>query len=163
MSHHSHQAASFTHTQKALHWAVVALLLLQYLFFDGMGRPLREKIETGIATFSFTVVAHIVIGVTVLVLAVWRIRLRMTHGAPTAPGSEPGWARTLARISLILMYVMLIGLPIGGMIGWFTSSEAIAGLHALGTNVLLALILLHVGAVLVHQFIWKTGLLSRMI
>lgn len=154
--------AAFSSTQKALHWAVVALLLLQYLFFDGMGRPFNQKIETGVAVYSLTPLAHIVIGVSVLILALWRLSLRMSHGVPPEPAEEPHWAKTAAKITHALIYVMLIGLPIGGMIAWFSNSETVAGMHEAGTNILLALIFLHIGAVLVHQFVWKTGLLRRM-
>lgn len=158
-----YSAKSFTHLQKMLHWAVVVLLILQYLFFDGMGRPFHNLEETGTATYSFTVIAHIVIGVTVLVLALWRIALRLRLGAPPPPAQEPGWAQTAGKITHVLLYVMLVGLPLGGLAAWFTVSESLADLHAAGTNILLALVALHVGAVLVHQFHWKTNLLRRMI
>lgn len=156
-----HSPNSFTHLQKMLHWAVV-LLLLQYLFFDGMGRPFHQLRDTGVATYSTTVIFHIVIGVSVLVLALWRIALRLRLGAPPPPAQEPGWAQTAGKITHVLLYLMLVGLPLGGLMAWFTASETLADMHAAGTNILLALIVLHVGAVLVHQFYWKTDLLRRM-
>lgn len=162
MSHPAHPAASFSGTQKALHWAVVILLLLQYLVFDGMGRPFDRMIETGIADYSGTALIHMTIGISVLALALWRLSLRRSHGVPPPPAGEPDWAPKLASITTALIYLLLIALPLGGLTAWFAQSETVAELHEMGTNILMALILLHVGAVLMHQFVWKTGLLKRM-
>lgn len=163
MGQHSTAAPGFSSTQKMLHWAVVVLLFLQYLFFDGMGRPFGQMLDTGTASYPPVVIIHMTIEISVLVLALWRLSLRHSHGVPAAPAGEPSWAKSLAKLTHVLIYVTLIALPLGGLGAWFTGSETLAGMHEAGTNILLALLFLHVGAVLVHQFVWKTGLLSRMI
>ncbi|WP_157973689.1 cytochrome b [Tropicimonas sp. IMCC34043] len=149
--------------QKWLHWAVVGLLLLQYLFFDGMGRPFHRLMETGTPSYTPTVVIHITIGVAVLVLAAWRLALRVNHGAPPPPESEPEFAKVAAKWTHVGLYVMLFALPLVGGAAWFKPSATLADLHAVGTNVLLGLAGLHVAGALVHQFWWRTGLLGRMI
>ena len=62
-----------------------------------------------------------------------------------------------------LLYVLLIGLPVIGLVAWFGKLGAAAEAHEIGTTVLMWLALLHVAAVVVHQFWWKTNLLRRMV
>lgn len=154
--------AAYSATQKRLHWAVVALLLAQYLVFDGMGRPFHQGVEAGAMSYGLTPVAHIAIGVTVLALAVWRVALRIRLGAPDAPEGEPTLARRASKWGHWALYFLLFALPLTGLRGWFWMSYDVADIHAVATNVLLALAGLHVAAALVHQFWWKTNLLARM-
>lgn len=155
--------SGFTKAQKVLHWAVATLIALQYLFFDGMGRPFHELMNTGFGTYSATVVIHIVIGVAVLGLAAWRLLLRARVGAPEAPETEPAIAKHGAKLAHVAIYLMLILLPISGSIAWFLQIGSAASLHELLTTLLLIVLAVHVAAVLVHQFIWKTNIIGRMI
>jgi cytochrome b561 len=156
------EAQAFTLTQKRLHWAVVLLLLLQYLFFDEMGRPFRRVIEGNPPVYSITVIAHIAIGVTVLLLAAWRLTLRRRNGVPNPPDNEPDFATTVSKVVHVTFYVLLFSLPIIGLGAWFLQIGLLGEIHQIGTTVLMWLAFAHVGAVLVHQFWWKTRILSRM-
>ena len=158
----SNPPAAYTGLQKHLHWAVVLLLLLQYVLFDGMGRPFHQLMD-GAAAYSTTVIAHIAIGVAVLLLALWRLALRARHGAPAAPAGEPRLFAQVSKVAHGLLYVFLIGLPVIGLVAWFGKLGAAAEAHEIGTTVLMWLALLHVAAVVVHQFWWKTNLLRRMV
>ncbi len=155
-------SAAYTPLQKALHWAVVGLLLLQFFVFDAMGRPFNESVKAHVPVYSTTVYFHILIGATIFALAAWRLGLRLQHGAPAAPEAEPEIFRTASKLAHLGFYVLLLGLPIGGMGAWFLQSGTLGELHEIGTNLLLVLAIVHVGAVLVHQFVWKTGLIGRM-
>ncbi len=155
-------SAAYTPLQKALHWVVVGLLLLQYFVFDGMGRPLKDSIDAGTPVYTTTVYVHILIGATIFALAAWRLGLRARFGAPAAPEAEPEMFRVAAKAAHLAFYVLLLGLPIGGMAAWFLQSGTLAEMHEIGTKLLLLLALVHVAAVLVHQFVWKTGLIQRM-
>ncbi|MEC9433607.1 MAG: cytochrome b/b6 domain-containing protein [Pseudomonadota bacterium] len=154
--------AAYSPMQKRLHWAVVGVLILQYLAFDGMGRPFHQGMEAGAMSYGFTPVAHIALGFAVLALAGWRLALRVRLGAPEAPAEEPALARTASRWGHGALYALLVALPVTGLIGWFGMSEDFAGVHEVLTNLLLAVAGLHVAAALVHQFWWKTDLMSRM-
>ncbi len=149
--------------QKRLHWLVVILLALQYFVFDGMGRPFRTAIETGIAPYDLTPVVHIGIGFAVLLLALWRIGLRLSHGAPEAPAAEPPLFAKAAKWAHAAIYALLIGLPIGGAVAWFAGLKQFGEVHEVATNILLAIVILHVAAALVHHFWWRTDVLRRMI
>lgn len=153
---------SFSRLQKLLHWSVVVLLLLQYLIFDAMGRLFRQTLESGSPVWTTTSIAHLVIGLTVLALALWRVALRIRRGAPPPPADEPSWAITAGKLTHAALYVLLIGLPLGGLAAWGLGIHLMGDIHAIGTNLLLVVAGLHVAAVLVHQFWWKTNLLARM-
>ena len=160
----NHPAEAYTALQKVLHWAVVALLLAQYLVFEEeMGDAFDATLQTGQPVFNLTSTAHIAIGVLVLVLALVRLGLRAKVGAPAAPADEPLPLRLLAQAVHIGLYAVLILLPLGGLAAYFIPSEIFGELHEVGTNVLLALAGLHVAGALVHQFWWKDGLIRRMI
>ena len=154
---------AFTTLQKRLHWTVVGLLLLQFYVFDHLGRPFRRLIETGAGDYNFTVVAHIAIGTTVLVLAAWRLGLRVLHTAPPPPAAEPELAKRASKWAHAALYLLLFALPLLGLGAWFLPSRTLGELHEIGSNLLLILSFAHVGAVAVHQFWWQTGLLRRMI
>ncbi|WP_172327206.1 cytochrome b [Mangrovicoccus sp. HB161399] len=156
------EAPSFSNMQKALHWAVVVLLAAQYFLFDGMGRPFHQLMDTGTATYTLTPAMHLGIGVLTLALAAWRIALRLTHGTPPEPAEEPDLAKLGSKIAHAAIYALLFILPLTGLVAWFGQAGFAAEIHELLTNALMALVVLHVAAALVHHFWWKTDVLLRM-
>lgn len=162
MSTSSLPTGDYSPLQKKLHWAVVILLLAQYLLFDGIGRQFHQLVDTGFAVYNFTVIGHIAIGVTILALAILRLFLRKLHGAPLPPDSEPEAAKIASKYAHAGLYVLLFALPLSGLAAWFLQSRLLADVHEAGTTLLMWLAAGHVGAVAVHQLWWKTGILRRM-
>lgn len=156
-------SSGFTGMQKGLHWIVAGLVAVQYMVFDEMGRPFRDLMEKGVRTYDATVVMHIAIGASVLLLTLWRLSVRLRKGTPPAPEGEPAWGRTASRISAALFYILLVLLPVSGSIAWFGMTGPAGGAHEFMTNLLIALVLVHVGAVIVHQYVWKTNVLREML
>ena len=152
-------SAGFTRMQKILHWAVVVLLALQFFVFDGMGRGFHDLMDTGVAPYTVTSVAHIVIGVFVLALALWRLVLRIQVGVPAAPEAEPDRGRKASGLAHLALLFLL---PVSGLVAWFGAVGFAAQVHEILTTALSWIVILHVSAVAVHQFYWKTNLLSRM-
>ncbi|HRO10698.1 cytochrome b/b6 domain-containing protein [Amaricoccus sp.] len=155
-------AASYSRAQKALHWAIALLVGLQYLAFDEIGRAFGMGMRSGEFTVTGGVRAHVVTGIAILVLMLWRIGLRLTRGAPPPPADEPPLAQRAAVAVHWAFYGLLVALPVSGLLAWFLPSGPLGGLHDLGRMLLMWLVLLHVGAVLVHQIWWRTGLIRRM-
>ncbi|SNR82382.1 cytochrome b [Puniceibacterium sediminis] len=153
---------TYSRTQKMLHWGVVVLLAIQYLFFDHMGRLFHQTMEGGSPVWTTTSVAHSMIGAAVLALTAWRLILRRSRGTPPPPADEPDLATRAARVTHVALYVLLIGLPVVGLGAWFLGIGFLAEVHEIGSTVLLWVVGLHVGAVLVHQFWWNTAILRRM-
>ncbi|WP_370271599.1 cytochrome b [Pseudooceanicola nitratireducens] len=152
----------YSRLQKILHWAVVGLLLLQYFVFDRMGRMFHTLMDSGVTTWTVTSVAHVVIGVAVLLLVIARLGLRARHGVPDAPQEEPEPFRIAATLAHWGIYGLLVLIPLTGLAAWFGRVGPAAGGHELMTTALYWLVVAHVGAVLVHQFWWKTNLIKRM-
>ncbi|WP_108662938.1 cytochrome b [Acuticoccus kandeliae] len=156
-------ADGFTPLQKILHWAVVLLLIAQYLVLeDGMGPAFRETVETGTPVLTTYPFAHMVVGIAVLVFALARLGLRAAVGAPLPPAEEPPLAKMTSHIVHFGLYALIVLLPLVGLGAYFIPSPVLGEAHEVGSNLLLAFAGLHVVGVVIHQFWWKTGILGRM-
>jgi len=156
------QAAGYSKARIVLHWVTVVLVASQFLFHDGIADAFEEGLETGTMTVDFLVALHLGGGMLILGIVIYRLFLRSSEGTPPPPEGEPRWAALAARATHLSFYGVLFLLPVTGAVAWAQGSEAAGDAHEVLRAVLLVLILAHVGAVLVHQFVWKTGLLSRM-
>jgi len=154
--------AGYSVTQIALHWTIAALILVQFLAHDGIEHAWDAFEDGEIAAYSPLANLHVAIGMTVLLLAVARVWLRVTHGAPPPPAGDPAPARIAAHAVHGLLYLLLFLLPISGGIAWFGGVEQAADAHKVMKTALLALVALHVAGALVQQFVMRSGVLVRM-
>jgi len=131
---------------------------------------------------------HKSFGIMVLILSGIRLLWRLTHKPPALPDGMKPFEIIAAKFTHITFYVIMIGMPLLGwamvsaspipiptrifdIIPWpnmpgITRNEATAEFfkmlhHNIG-KLTIALIVLHIGAALKHQFINKDGLLTRM-
>lgn len=162
---------------KFLHWIVVVLLAIQ--FSIGWLMPDVHAGPPGGA-----MILHISFGITILVLIVLRFLWRLTH--PVAPESSlPRWQRVTSEAVHWLLYVFVLATTITGWLfssfrGWSVSyfyllplpmlaakSEngvhAIDGWHQVAEWALLIAIGIHVAAALAHIFIFRDGIMQRML
>jgi len=149
--------------QIGLHWLVFILVAYQWFTGDNMtdlfraahgGRP------TDLAPAWGT--AHIVVGVAVLLLTLWRLGLRHTEGAPPPAKQHPA-LQGLASAVHVALYLDLILGALVGLAAYFWLPQ-LAGLHHLLMRpILLALIALHVVGALWHRFIVRDDVVTRMI
>ncbi|MDR3100824.1 MAG: cytochrome b [Paraburkholderia sp.] len=163
-----------------LHWLVAALIVwgfaLGWVMTDIPGIT-----PTKLRYFSW----HKWIGVTVLALVLVRILWRATHRSPALPGAMPGWERGAAHAGHFALYVLMVAIP---MTGYLYSSaagiqvvylgiwplptiigpdKALKGalrlVHVALNYTLLAVVVLHVLAVVKHQLIDRQNILARML
>ena len=155
--------ARYSAIQIALHWAVFALVLVQFLTGDWMAEYFRALMrpEEGRPIMG-NAVWHMVSGITILIFMLTRLALRFTHGAPPSKADSPGWDKVLSKLNHWLFYVVLIAMPLVGMAAYLIPSRAMGELHENTVPVLLALVALHLAGVVYHQFIRKDGLIRRM-
>jgi len=135
---------------------------------------------------------HKSFGLTVLFLSVLRLLWRFTHRPPPDPESIPRWQQRIAASVHLLLYGLLFILPITGWIMSSASplnidtvlfnvitiphlppfadlpnkaeiAEAFHEYHELAGNLLILLLLAHIGAALKHHFIDKDTILVRML
>jgi cytochrome b561 len=149
--------------QIGLHWLVFVLVAYQWFTGDDMtqlfraahgGRPSEVASAWG--------TAHVVVGVAVLLLMLWRLGLRHAEGAPPPPKQHPAlqWLASAVHIALHLNLVFgaLIGLA-----AYFWLPR-LAGLHHLMVRpIFLAVIALHVVGALWHRFVVRDDVVTRMI
>jgi cytochrome b561 len=165
-------------TAKALHWLIVALLMVQYPL--GWLMPeIHHGMKPGDAmTF------HISFGISILALMVVRLFWRITH--PVAPESSlPAWQQAISEAVHWLLYGLVFATTMTGWLfashrGWsislfyaiplpmLTSEAALLGnsignWHATMETALLILIGSHVAAALAHTFIFRDRIMQRML
>lgn len=144
--------------QIALHWSVAVLIAANWFLGEGMGKLLDAR-QSGEAS-GFVV--HVWLGVAVLVLVLVRVVVRTVAGAPPLAESTPPLLATAATWGHRLLYLLMLGVPVGGMAAWFGGVEIAAEGHELGATLLIVVAAAHVAAALFHQVVLKDGLIARM-
>ena len=167
-------------TAKFLHWAVLALLVAQFILAWTMPHIGRNTKPDTLINL------HLSFGVVVLAVAVVRLGWRMTHSEPQPLAGIPPWQMRSARVIHWLLYVLLFVVPILGWIsaswrgfpvilfglvelpklmatrlpGWSWTGDV----HGILANyAMLALVGLHVAAALYHYVVRKDGVMQRML
>jgi cytochrome b561 len=153
---------AYSKTQIVLHWTIVALVFFQILFNNEIVLLWEGRMDGSLPNAP-SPNPHVLVGLLILALTVWRLVLRLLHGVPKAPASEHPVLRFAAAATHILFYVLLFAMPISGAAAWFLGVEAAAGAHSVARFILIPLILVHVAAALVHHFWFKTNVLRRML
>jgi cytochrome b561 len=169
----------YTGTAKALHWLIVALLIVQFMVAWIMPEIRRDTKPDTLINL------HLTFGVVILAVAILRLSWRATHPEPAQEAGLPPWQVRSAHIIHLLLYLLLFVVPI---LGWISASyrgfpvimfgvelpKLIAtrapgfrwtgDVHGLLANyAMLALVGLHVAAALYHYFIRRDGVLQRML
>jgi cytochrome b561 len=128
---------------------------------------------------------HKWIGVTVFALVLVRILWRATHAAPALPASTPAWERRAAHAGHAALYLLMVAVPLTGY--FYTSAAGIPvvylGIWQMPTFIgpdtalkgilrtahvtldytLLAVVVLHVLAVIKHHLFDRQNILARML
>jgi len=173
----------YSRTARFLHWLTVALVAIQLpvgLYMAHRGNVLNVWDKLTGALYN----GHKVVGVTILLVVLWRLAYRLTRGAPAdEPTIEP-WQRVASHLNHWGMYLLLICVPVTGYIGislfpaldifgLFSlpgvvppdkeAAKTAFAVHKLLVALLVLLIAVHVTAALFHYFIRKDNVLGRMI
>lgn len=169
----------YSTTSRWLHW-LTALVVIStipvgaVMTTDGLSRELQNALY----------IYHKNIGILILLLVAARLVVRATTTAAPLPASLPRWQRSAAAVSHVMLYILLIVMAVSGYVRVVAGGFPIETLNAIGMPflvprsdalaetaqwvhstarfVLIAFILLHVGAALQHGLIRKDGVFSRM-
>lgn len=162
-----------------LHWTM-ALLIAAQATLGWIGHDMvRSQAKLELMT------AHKSLGITLLLLVLLRLLWRATHAAPPHPAGAPRWELLAARLSHAALYLLLIAIPLSGWLAASTSlvpwklwwvipwpdiapvneqlHEVAEELHEVLVNVLIAVLVVHVGAALQHHFFRHNDVLLRML
>ena len=156
---------NYSIAQRLMHWLTVLLVFFN-LLLPGSIEHVADTFDDGKIPSPGDMLSanlHIYSGFAILAFTLLRLLLRFTQGAPGQPVGEPDLFHVVGKISHAVFYAVLLAMPLLGIAKYFFGIDQAADLHAGPVKLLLwALIGLHVGAVLVHQFYWKTNVLARM-
>ncbi len=163
----------------ALHWLVAILIIAAFI----MGFYMTDlKISpTKLKLYAW----HKWIGVTVLGLVAIRLLVRLTSSTPAYPEHGKAWEKQVAKVTHVLLYVLMFGVPLSGYLYTYAAGFPVVYLglvelpalitpnpelkdrfkeiHEVLTTGMLILVLLHFAAALKHHFIDKDDVLKRML
>lgn len=172
---------------RALHWLLAGLILFQL----GLGLRMVNVADL-LARFELTQL-HKSWGTVIFGLALLRLVWRACNPRrPPFPAAMPDWQRRAARASHAALYGLMLLLPLSGWIlasasptqdllgmqnlvfgTWALPDPFVPGsarieaaaraVHNAAALALAAILVVHAGAALRHQFVLRDGLIARMI
>lgn len=160
-----------------LHWVVAALLLAVYVVTEAraaMTGTTREALQA----------AHIQLGLLFLLLFFVRVFWLPWADAP-GPAGQPGFFDRLTYGTHGLLYLLMVLVPLSGVASWLLQAQPLnifglaavpsllteqstwlvpmaKRLHEVSAHALIMLALIHTIGALVHHFILRDRLISRM-
>lgn len=169
---------SFGTIAKTLHWVIalgiLGMLAVGFIMVDMEPSPSKWTLYS----------LHKSTGVLILLLVILRLTWRLQNTVPQLPTNLQLWHRQLAKLSPIILYILLFLMPLSGftlsqagghpitVYGIFTLpnivpknldySTVASIIHKYGGFAFIGVLILHVGAALYHHFILKNNLLKRM-
>jgi cytochrome b561 len=167
---------------RRFHWWTAALVAAQIplgLYMANRGNELNVSDRTLDSLFR----AHELLGLTILVLVVARLWYRLSHGKPPDEPTIDPWQKVASHVDHWGLYVLLIGVPLGGIIGVaFYPPMHLQGFHLpelaspdletavrvfywhmVGAFLIVLFAGVHIIAATYHFYIRKDGVLRRML
>lgn len=164
---------------RALHWWSALLVIGAIALIEAKG-----WFEKGSDTRALLGLVHMQAGALILLLTVPRIIWRFTQPLPPITPAPPPWQDGLAHLMHFVFYAALIALPISGVLMKQAHGDAVVllgmslpaliapdpglreylhELHELLGNAMIALIVAHVAAAVVHHRVQRDDTLTRML
>jgi cytochrome b561 len=94
----------------ALHWIIAVLIVIQI----GLGWYMNEVLPDHSPAQDQILTLHVSVGITILLLVLLRIAARLMWRPPPMPAGMPALDATLARLTHVLFYVLMLALPLTG-------------------------------------------------
>lgn len=151
--------------QIGLHWIIAALVVLQVLNNGGMQEAWNayedgEAAPEGVVGWAWS---HALTGATILMLALVRVYVRLTRGAPPVHRDKPELLVWIAYATHFVLYGFIILMPLTGALAWFFGVDASAEVHETGKLLLIPLVALHAIGGLTEHFYFRNDTLRRML
>jgi len=170
------EVARYDRTTVVLHWTTAALVVLLWLsaqvidaFPDG---PARVAVRS----------VHMTMGAILACVLVYRILWRSIGGVRIPGIGSPSLVLFSRGVHLLLYALLIVGVLLGFANAWVRGEHwfnvftipafdpgnralrrQVNGLHDLAANTILAVAGLHAAAGLWHHYVWKDGVLRRML
>ena len=161
---------------KIFHWLSAAALVFQIpLGFYLVDMDFSEK--------RLTVESiHVILGLTIFYLTIFRLIYKSFNPTPTLQNSIFPGQKVIAKLNHIFLYIAVLAITISGVLKKlyngeeldmfffnleikdnFELAEIFYEIHIIGNYTLIALISLHISAVIVHRVLFKENLLKRIL
>ena len=167
---------SFSWSYKLLHWLMAVLILIMFFALLGFNPEMSD------ADRSVMLIGHSSIGTIITMLLLLRIgkRFVLKHQQPQ---HEIASARaTLAKLTHYALYLFMVLVPLSGYLtanfhqlpvqlfgsislNGSADAETFATLrliHSTAVKILIALVIMHIAAALMHKFILRDSVMYRM-
>ena len=171
--------ARYSAVAQGFHWIVAGLVAAQFTL-----AWLADDLPLGMRKLAL-LARHKSFGMTILMLSVLRLLWRLFHRPPELPAGMSKPERFLARGTHLLFYILLFAMPLTGWmmssaknysVSWFgrftwpnlispneQAFDLLKSIHETLSDVLLAVVILHIVAALKHHFWNKDDVLIRML
>ena len=174
--HSRNTVTEYSLISKLLHWLSAIILFVQiplgfYLVDLDFG-PERLSIEN----------IHVVIGLSIFYLVILRLISKIINPNPKLEPSIFKGQRFLAKLNHVLLYVTILSITISGILKKlfngetlvivfkkiriednFELSEIFYDIHVFSNYLIIALITLHIMAVIIHKFLFNDNLLKKIL
>ncbi|MFI5014535.1 MAG: cytochrome b [Hyphomicrobiales bacterium] len=157
-----------------LHWATATLVVVLWVTGQTAGWIPKGPINTDYRSI------HVVLGFALTILLLWRIIWRGVGGR-RLPAADTGALQILAEATHTVLYLLLLTALTLGVVNAFVRAHnlfdvvslpqlgdralrrSITQWHGLAANLVLGLAFLHAAAALAHHYVFKDGVLRRML
>jgi len=155
---------TYSRSQMALHWLVVAGVLFQIAFHDFIVES-RAVVAAGLPVSpveASMALAHMISGSLIGMAVAARLALRRLQGVPP---HQQGKSALSARLADAMHFGLYAALAAMVVTGWITASGLanLGGVHFAINVTMVLMIFGHAGAAFWNQFVLKDGTLSRML
>ncbi len=165
----------YDRTTVTLHWLTAALVAVLWL----LGQTADDFPDGSLANTGLWSI-HVTLGFALALALISRVVWRAGPGV-ALPAADRGALHILAKATHYVLYLLLIAVVVLGVVNAFVRGYSMFDLfhlpqvgdrawrrpithwHGLVANALLALALFHALAALVHHYVWRDGLLRRMV
>ena len=168
---------SYDSVTKILHWLIFLSVAAQYAVGEFMPHIGRKTQEVGL------VYVHIFLGGAIILFIAAAIVWRITHPVPQLPELPP-WQRVAASLThwalyILILVMVLLGWAAANSRGWPVTvfgvplpavakngdrwAHSAGDVHTFLVNVLLGLVILHVGAALYHWLFLRDKVINRIL
>jgi cytochrome b561 len=161
----------------ALHWITAGLVILLWI----LGQTIDWFPKGSLRAFARS--THVALGVVLGAVLAFRVGWRFSGRGRRLPPLGPGWAAGISHAIHMLLYLMLTATVAFGIANEWVRGDLLFNVmkvpaftpdddarrqtvqlwHAFAANTLMAVALVHALSGLMHDWMWKDGVLQRMI
>ena len=161
---------------KIFHWLSAAVLFIQiplgFYLVDLDFSDKRLTIES----------IHVTLGLSIFYLTILRLFYKLINPTPSLTKNVFPGQKTIAKLNHVFLYISILIITISGALKKlfngeildlfffdleikdnFDLAELFYEIHIFGNYTLIALILLHISAVIIHKILFKENLLRRIL